>query len=123
MNREDVIRMAHEAGLYLATDVHWMPIIGLDYAEKFAAAAYAAGAAAERVEWEKRVARLQSLMDLRESQPNKPCCLAEREAIVQMIENMPPLLECATNDQGGCLVCGFTPKLAIAAVRARGNKT
>lgn len=37
MNREDVIRMAHEAGLHLATDVHWMPIIGLDYAEKFAA--------------------------------------------------------------------------------------
>lgn len=37
MTREDIIRMAREAGLYLATDVHWMPIIGLDYAEKFAA--------------------------------------------------------------------------------------
>jgi len=42
MTREDIIRMAHEAGLYLATDVHWMPIIGLDYAEKFAAVVAAA---------------------------------------------------------------------------------
>jgi hypothetical protein len=37
MNREDIIRMAREAGLHIATDVHWMPIIGLEYAEKFAA--------------------------------------------------------------------------------------
>ena len=28
--------MAREAGLHLATDVNWMPIIGLKYAEKFA---------------------------------------------------------------------------------------
>ena len=37
MNREDIIRMAREAGLHIATDVNWMPIIGLKYAEKFAA--------------------------------------------------------------------------------------
>ena len=36
MDRENIIRMAHEAGLHLATDVNWMPIIGLEYAEKFA---------------------------------------------------------------------------------------
>ena len=48
MTRDDIIRIAHEAGLHLATDVHWVPIIGLEYAEKFAAIAYAAGAAAER---------------------------------------------------------------------------
>lgn len=36
MTKEDIIRMAREAGLHLATDVHWMPIIGLEYAEKFA---------------------------------------------------------------------------------------
>ena len=42
MNQKDVIRMAHEAGLHLATDVHWMPIIGLDYAERFAAVVAAA---------------------------------------------------------------------------------
>jgi hypothetical protein len=55
MTRDDIIRIAHEAGLHLATDVHWMPIIGLEYAEKFAAIAYAAGAAAER----EKVARWQ----------------------------------------------------------------
>jgi len=37
MNREDIIRMAREAGLHISTDVNWMPIIGLEYAEKFAA--------------------------------------------------------------------------------------
>ena len=37
MNREDIIRIAQEAGLHIATDVNWMPIIGLEYAEKFAA--------------------------------------------------------------------------------------
>jgi hypothetical protein len=36
MNREDIVRMAREAGLHIATDVKWMPIIGLEYAEKFA---------------------------------------------------------------------------------------
>ena len=28
--------MAHKSGLHLATDVNWMPIIGLEYLEKFA---------------------------------------------------------------------------------------
>jgi hypothetical protein len=37
MNRNDIIRIAQEAGLHIATDVKWMPIIGLEYAEKFAA--------------------------------------------------------------------------------------
>ena len=36
MTKDDIIKLAHEAGLHLATDVHWMPIIGFDYAEKFA---------------------------------------------------------------------------------------
>jgi len=31
-----IIEMAREAGLYIATDVNWMPVIGLEYAEKFA---------------------------------------------------------------------------------------
>jgi len=35
--KEDIIKMAHEAGLHLATDVNWMPIIGIEYAERFAA--------------------------------------------------------------------------------------
>ena len=42
MTQEEIIRLTQEAGLYLATDVHWMPIIGLEYAEKFAALVAAA---------------------------------------------------------------------------------
>jgi hypothetical protein len=36
MNRDDIIRMAREAGLHIATDHDWMPIIALAYAQKFA---------------------------------------------------------------------------------------
>jgi hypothetical protein len=45
----------------------------------------------------------------------------EREQIAQMIEDAPPLMPFAQNDQGGCMMCGFTPKLAAKAIRARGN--
>jgi hypothetical protein len=37
MTREEIMKVAREAGLHIATDVKWMPIIGLEYAEKFAA--------------------------------------------------------------------------------------
>jgi hypothetical protein len=37
MTKDDIIRMARESGLHLATDVNWMPIISIEYAEKFAA--------------------------------------------------------------------------------------
>jgi hypothetical protein len=46
----------------------------------------------------------------------------EREQIAQMIEEAPPLMPFVQNDQGGCLMCGFTPKLAVEYIRARGNK-
>ena len=45
----------------------------------------------------------------------------EREGIAQMIEDAPALMEFAQNDQGGCLMCGFTPKLAAKTIRARSN--
>ena len=43
----------------------------------------------------------------------------EREAIAQMFESAPALVQFAQNDQGGCFVCGFTPKLVIKVIRAR----
>ena len=76
MNKEDRIRMAIEAGwdLHQATcDTR---------IKEFAALV----ASAEREEWEHKYARLQSLMDIRETQPNKPCCLAEREACAKVCE-------------------------------------
>lgn len=45
----------------------------------------------------------------------------EREAIAQMFEDAPALVPFAQNDKGGCMICGFTPKLAVEAIRARGN--
>ena len=45
----------------------------------------------------------------------------ECEQIAQMIEDAPALMEFAQNDQGGCLMCGFTPKLAAKTIRARGQ--
>ena len=46
---------------------------------------------------------------------------AEREAIAQMIEDSPPLVSFAQNEMGGCLTCGFTPKLAALTIRERGS--
>jgi hypothetical protein len=36
LTQNEIMKMAREAGLHIATDVNWMPIIGLEYAEKFA---------------------------------------------------------------------------------------
>ena len=45
----------------------------------------------------------------------------ERDAIAQMFENAPTLVEFARNDQGGCIMCGFTPEKAVTSIRARGK--
>ena len=37
----NIIELAKQAGLHIATDVNWMPIIGLEYAEKLIALARA----------------------------------------------------------------------------------
>jgi len=38
MNEQnEIIALAKQAGLHVATDVNWMPIIGLEYAEKLIA--------------------------------------------------------------------------------------
>ena len=34
MNKEEIIEVVIQAGLHVATDVNWMPVIGLDYAKK-----------------------------------------------------------------------------------------
>ena len=46
---------------------------------------------------------------------------AEREAIAEMFEASPELISFAQNDQGGCVICGLNPKIAVKAIRARGN--
>jgi len=34
MTDEQIIEMARQSGLHVATDVNWMPVIGLAYAKK-----------------------------------------------------------------------------------------
>ena len=34
MTQDEIIELARQAGLHVATDVNWMPVIGLDYAKK-----------------------------------------------------------------------------------------
>jgi hypothetical protein len=34
------------------------------------------------------------------------------EEAAKLLEDAPPLVEFVKNDHGGCLICGFTPKLA-----------
>jgi hypothetical protein len=88
MTRDDIIRMAREAGFNVEQGF-LLRVTGIDEdLERFAALVAA----------------------------------AEREAIAQMIEDAPPLVEFSQNDKGGCMVCGFTPKLASAAIRARGQE-
>ena len=45
----------------------------------------------------------------------------EREACAKLFDEAIPLMPFAQNDQGGCLMCGFTPKLAAQTIRARGE--
>ena len=106
MTRDDIIRLTQEAALYLATDVHWMPIIGLEYAEKFAALV----AVQVEATWQNRYLKLMDLMKAREGQPNKPCCLAEREACAKVCEELDAWNE---DDPGSS---------AAAAIRARGQE-
>ena len=78
MNREDILRMGRQAGSFIELaqekDLLWL--------ERFAALV----ASAEREECERGYLRLQSLMEIRETQPNKPCCLAEREACAKVCD-------------------------------------
>jgi len=81
MTQDEIILMADASGISLYG-------MGLDrkkfiyYLEAFAKLV----AQHEREIWERRCERLQSLMDIRETQPNKPCCLAEREACAKVCE-------------------------------------
>ena len=61
----------------------------------------------EREACEHKYARLQSLMEIRETQPNKPCCLAEREACAKVCD--------AWDEWAG------TQGILAKAIRARGN--
>ena len=45
----------------------------------------------------------------------------EREGIAEMFDAPMRLIPFVQNTQGGCVICGFTPSLAAAAIRERGE--
>ncbi|CAB4180559.1 hypothetical protein UFOVP1049_54 [uncultured Caudovirales phage] len=71
MNNEQVMQLMADNGMHEGGMDNWV----IDNAWfKFANLVEAQ----EREAWEHKFARLQNLMDIREIQPNKPCCLAAR---------------------------------------------
>jgi hypothetical protein len=93
MTQDEIIEMARQAGGIDITKncvgvTVWLGTDRSDFLEAFAKLAVEK----EREIWARRVVRLQNLMDLREQQPNKPCCIAEREACAKLLE---------TTDLGG----------------------
>jgi hypothetical protein len=86
MTKEDIIRMAREAGFTDAdekgvwiTDGYWT-----EEMERFAALV----AVQVEATWQNRYLKLMDLMQIREGQPNKPCCLAEREKFEKLIDEL-----------------------------------
>ena len=70
----DTIEMALEAGLHLATDVNWMPIIGLSHLKAFEALVRADEREARSMRWDELIAKAVE---------------AEREACAKVCENAP----------------------------------
>ena len=80
MTQDEIIEMAKQAGM------DYLQYISPEAFEKVTAFCKLV-AQHEREIWERKYERLQSLMDIRETQPNKPCCLAEREACAKVCED------------------------------------
>ena len=117
MTRDDIIRMAREV-FDVETDSRGRETFSGDNygVERFFRAAYAAGAAAERDRLEPAFERLETLMKIREGQPNKPCCLAEREACAKVAETYT-----VASSMNGAPHIAMIFKECAAAIRARGN--
>ena len=103
MTRNDIIRMAREA----CETTNWKPGLGNEHVVEFMERFAALVAAAERDRLEPAFKQLEALMQVRETQPNKPCCLAEREACAQIAD-------------AEASIEGIAQRIA-AAIRARGN--
>ena len=109
MNNEQVMQLMADNGMHEGGMDNWV----IDNAWfKFANLV----AAQEREAWEQKFARLQNLMDIRETQPNKPCCIAaraeEREECAKLCDEMNSM-----SDYYGLrieLICAQN-------IRARGN--
>ena len=132
MNKDDIIRMAREAGFGGFLEPHWdlreelvhlAALVAAAEREKVAAwmmqRSYATGHGdtiedlLKELEWQIAENWTNALVKGVEG---------EREAIAQIIEDAPELVPSAKNDHGGCVICGFDSKFAASYIRARGNK-
>ena len=106
MDKEDIIRMAREAGLdpdlWNYTDAF----------ERFAVLVAAAEREKVRSAMKRAFRRMAGLIRA-----------DEREAVAKMFDEPMILVPFVQNHLGGCMVCGFTPKMAANAIRARGETT
>jgi hypothetical protein len=89
MDRDTIIRLAIEAKLVCdwggGCASAWVEGHDLTpYLERFAALV----AVQVEATWQNRYLKLMDLMKAREGQPNKPCCLAEREACAKVADDM-----------------------------------
>ena len=107
MTRDEIIRMAREAGLGGFLEPHW----GLrEELERFADLVAA-----------HTLSNIDPSSFMSYQEGFAAGAAAEREAIAQMIEDAPELVPGGRNDQGGCVFCGFDPKFAASYIRARGE--
>ncbi len=110
MTKDDIIRMAREAGLHLATDVNWMPVISIEYAEKFAALVIKPWA--DQLEVERK--KFQELNDVaalgmqHARADEREACAKVCEEVERKATHQPPMVG------QGCQACAV-------AIRARGN--
>jgi hypothetical protein len=104
MTQDEIIEMARQAASHGVEDHRSGEVSYVFYNEHLTNFANLV-AQHERDKWERHATRLQTLMDLRETQPNKPCCLAEREACAKVCDDH----------------CGWTPRMIGSTIRARGQ--
>ncbi len=107
MNREDIIRMAREAGFEQTGLASFMEFTAR--IERFSALV----AVQVEATWQNRYLKLMDLMKAREGQPNKPCCLAEREACAKVCDELEYY-----EDDGSILSGEYWAK----SIRARGQE-
>jgi hypothetical protein len=114
MTRDDIIRLAVEAKLVCHWDggcaSAWVEGHDLTpYLERFAALV----AVQVEATWQNRYLKLMDLMEAREGQPNKPCCLAEREACAKVCEEEIKRVK---------PIYSVTAENCVKAIRARGQE-
>ena len=80
MTKYNIIRMAKQCGYWSGETVEMNDVGIMDFA--------ALVVAAERDKYEAQFKKLMQLHEVRESQPNKPCCLAEREACAKLVDHI-----------------------------------